>query len=359
MNGTSTNAFSSLAPPLRTAGDMISTWQDVELDFDAAAERIIKAHEADGIAKDLPIADLKTWVVAPHEGEFSLVPLARHHEPRPLRANAFANLMNRIGAPADFIRRLPAALQLANVNYLLGVHDETSAATLRLRGDEVAAIVSGRYAPLDPVQLVETVRTALVRHGMLNEVRVRGIASGLVDNVRLVFPADEVAIKPGDVSALGIDITTSSFGRSAVHLSAMIWRLICSNGLKAPERSGSLSFRHVGDAQRLRDAVSEAIPSAIVHARGVMRQWQRAVDFMVEDVAKQIGELRMLTLGEREALEAEVLAAGELPALPERTSLYSFVNALTSSAKQAAPVRRLELETVAGELLERHVGGAS
>jgi hypothetical protein len=161
-NGTSMLGGSTLPPPLRTAPDMRPHWDDVELSFDQAAQRIIAAHAADGHAADLPVTDLKTWAIAPLDGQFALVPLARHHEPKPLRNNAFSNLMTRLGAPAEFLRdRLPAALQIATANWLLGTSDGSSAATLRLRGGEVAAVVSGRYAPLDPVELVDTLHTAL------------------------------------------------------------------------------------------------------------------------------------------------------------------------------------------------------
>jgi hypothetical protein len=337
---------------------MPARWEDVELDFDTAAERIIRAHSKDGTAEDLPLADLKTWAIAPHQGQFALVPLTRHHEPKPLRSNAFSNLMTRIGAPADFIRRLPAPLQLANVNYMLARHEETSPATLRLRGEEVAAVVSGRYAPLDPEELLDNVRTALVRFDLLHAVRVRGVASGLVDNMRLTLPAESVAVKVGDVSHVGLDISTSSFGRSAIHLSPMVWRLVCMNGLRSPERRGQLSFRHVGDREKLRAGIAEAIPSAIAHARGLMDQWQRAVSFMVEDVQRQIEEMRALTIAERSSLETELKANAGTAALPEHLPLYSFVNALTHTAKTAAPARRLELESIAGEVLHQHVGGA-
>jgi hypothetical protein len=50
---------------------------------------------------------------------------------------------------------------------------------LRLRGDEVSAIVSERYAALDAEQLVDTLRTALVRHGLVDSVRVRAVATGI------------------------------------------------------------------------------------------------------------------------------------------------------------------------------------
>lgn len=358
VNGARAPIGSSLPAPLRTAADMPSSWKDVALDFDTAAERIIQAHKNDGEHRDLPITDLKTWVVAPHEGKFALVPLARHHAPKVLRQNAFSNLAARVGAPADFLRKLPAPLQLANLNFLLAEGDDNAAATLRLRNDEVAAIVSDRYAPLDPVELVETVRDALARFGILHDVRVRGVASGLVDSMRLVLPAEQQAIKPGDVSALGLDISGSSFARSAVHVAPVIWRLVCSNGMRRVDRGSGFSFRHIGDRDRLREAVAEAIPSALVRARGVMDQWRRSVNFMVEDVERQINAMRELTLGEKKNLETALLQEVGTRALPERVAVYELVNAFTHAAKEASPARRLDLEALAGDILTRHVGRA-
>lgn len=356
-NGT-TEPLRSLPPPLSTAADMRPRWAEVETDFDTAAEQIVRAHASDGQHRDLPISDLKTWAVAPQDGRFALVPLARHHEPKVLRANGFASLATRLGAPVDFLRKLPAPLQLANMNFLLTEQEDGSAVTLRLRNNEVAAIVSDRYAPFDPVELVETIRTALHRFGILREVRVRGVASGLVDNLRLVLPAEQKAVKPGDISMASLDITTSSFARSAVRLASGAYRLVCSNGLIVHQKAGGTSFRHVGERDRLKAAVSEAIPSAMVHARGVMDQWRRSVNFMVEDVQAQIDALRELTVPERKNLEAAVIEETGSRALPGSAPVYEFVNAMTSAAKHAVPARRLDLEALAGSVLARHVGSA-
>ena len=160
---------------------------------------------------------------------------------------------------------------------------------------------------------------------MLTQVRVRGVASGLVDNMRLILPSESVAVRVGDVSHVGIDISTSSFGRSAIHLSPMVWRLVCTNGLRSSERRGQLSFRHVGDSNRLRNGIAEAIPSALAHAQGLMTQWQKAVTFMVEDVQKQVEQMReALSLHERTAFEKEVTKEAQTSVLlPERLPLYS------------------------------------
>jgi len=359
-NGHQIITGSTLPPPLRVAPDMPPHWDDVELSFDDAAERIVAAHAADGQAADLPITDIHTWAVAPKDGRFALVPLARHHEPRALRGNAFSNLMARLGAPAEFVRdRLPAPLQLATANWLLATCDGSQAATLRLRGGEIAAVVSGRYAPLDPVELVDTLRTALTRHGLLEEVRVRGVATGLIDNLRLLIPSEARELKKGDVTHVGLDVSTSCFGRASVRVTPTLVRLLCLNGLRGTERGDGLAFRHVGDTERLQAAVAEAIPTALVHARGVMNQWQKAVSYMVEDVAKQIEAMRELTIPERKGFESELLRETGAPALPEHVPLYDLVNALTSSAKAAVPARRLELEAMAGDLLHQHVGRGS
>jgi hypothetical protein len=228
-----------LPPPLKVRPDMAATWRDLDTDFDSAADKLVAAHLGDGEGRDLPILDLRTWGVIPADGQLALAPLGGHHQPRPMRSNAFTNLMAKIGAPAEFIRdRLPAPLQLATVNYLLSEPDKAMSATLRLRGDEVTAIVSDRYAPLDAEALMDAVRHALVQHHAVQDVRVKSVATGLVDVLRLTFPAEQQAIKVGDVSAIGLDISSSSFGRSAVHVRGLVWRIKCTNGLRMAAHSG-------------------------------------------------------------------------------------------------------------------------
>jgi uncharacterized protein DUF932 len=345
-----------LAPPLRVLPDMTASWRDADLDFDAAADRLVEAHRVNGAARDQPVVDLRTWRLRERGGLFSLQPLSDHQPARALRTTAFSALATRLGAPAEFLRdQLPAPLQIATLNYLLANVDRPVPATLRLRDDEVTTIVSQRYAALDPVEFVDTLREALVAHGLLREVRVRVVATGVTDLLRLVLPSEQAAVKVGDVTALGIDVSTSCFGRSAVHVKPMLWRLVCTNGMRSTERLGSFSFRHIGDTQRLRDGLSDAIPTAIIHGRGLMTQWRTAVDVFIEDVAAEIEALTDLTVAERKRVEAAIAQEAQVPQLPERIDVYGFVNGLTQAAHEAETSRRLELEGLAGALLRRHV----
>ena len=341
-----------IEPPLAPTADMLSSWQDVDLDFDTAAQKLVLAHANDGEARDLPVLDLRTWGVKAEEGRFALRPLADHHAPRRLRRNAFANLCARLGAPADFIRdKLPAPLQVATLNYLLASQERAMSATLRLRGSEVGAIVSGKYAALDAVDLVDTVREALVENDLLEQVRVRALATGLVDALRLVVPGEEQPLKVGDVTAIGMDISTSSFAKSALHIRGVLWRLKCLNGLRVAHQMGDLSMRHVGDPIRLKEGLAEALPTALVHARGVMNQWREAIGTFIDDVAEAIDRMRELTIIERKEVGDELVRDLGLRTLPERTSLFDFANAITATAKHAEPARRLEIESLAGQVL--------
>lgn len=350
----------SLPSPLRVSPDMAARWLNTSIDYDAAAHAIVAAHKNDGQARDLPVMDLATWGVVPTDGVFALAPLHKQHGPLPLRQIAFSNLMNKFGVPTEFVRdQLPAPLQLAVANWMLAKNERQVPATLRMRGDEVAAIVSDRYAAFDNEQLFGCVRDALERHGALGEVEVKSIATGPVDVLRCIFPSHQAAVAVGDTSALGLDISSSCFGKSAVHVRGCVFRLRCLNGLRVAESTGNFSFRHVGDVDRLRACIADAIPTALVHARGTMARWRASVNVLVQDVYSFINELRDLSQGERKLVEEKVkIETGTLNLL-EPAPLYNVLNGITAAAHEAPPARRLELESAAGELLVRHTRGLS
>jgi hypothetical protein len=338
---------------------MPASWQDVDLDFDTAAERFVQRHEADGTARDFPVMDLHSWGVAPDGERLALKPLANHEPARPLRCAAFSMLCSRLGAPADFIRELPAPLQLATLNYLMAKGDERpGTAMLRLRSDEVTAIVSGRYAPLDAVELVGTLRAALVRHGLLGSVRVRAVATGITDVIRLVLPSEAVPVKIGDVSMVGLDVSSSSFGRSALHVRGVVWRLCCMNGARTPSSMGDVSLRHLGETQRLRDGLAEGVATALAHARGMMDRWKSAVSTYITGLRDYIDGLRELDQKERQAVHLQ-MGASKHSELPASAPVYDLVNAITRAAHEAGPARRIELEGVAGGVLMDRTRGRS
>jgi hypothetical protein len=214
---------------------MAARWVNLtDTDFDAAASQIVANHKSDGEVQDIPVMNLATWGVVPVDGHrFGMAPLGKQHGPKVLRATAFSNLMFRLGAPVEFVRdRLAAPLQIATTNWILASAEKQQPALLRLRGEAIASIHSDRYCPIDQEELLGCVRDALVKQNALGEVEVKSIATGLVDVIRITFPSEQQAIKVGDVTALGLDISSSSFGRSAAHITGSLVRLKCLNGLR-------------------------------------------------------------------------------------------------------------------------------
>ena len=102
----------------------------------------------------------------------------------------------------------------------------------------------------------------------------------------------------------------------------------------------------------------DAIPTALLRARGTLELWRQAVTVFVSNVAAEIEAMRTLTVTERARVEDEVKRETDARHLPERVSAYDFVNAVTAMAHDAEPARRLEIEEFAGGLLRRHVGRA-
>ena len=89
-----------------------------------------------------------------------------------------------------------------------------------------------------------------------------------------------------------------------------------------------------------------------------MGLWKKAAGVFVNNIAAEIDALRVLSVGERERVQDEVKKEAHVLELPERVSAYDFVNAITSTAHDAEPARRLEIEELAGGLSRCHVGQA-
>jgi hypothetical protein len=348
----------TFTPPLSVLADMPSVWTTSDSGFDDAAELFVTRHREDGAIRDIPLADIRTWAVTARGENLALQPIGRRQEPLALRAGGLCSLCSRLQVPAEFVRRLPAALQLAVLNWGLAHLPRAAPVMLRTRGGAVTTIVSERYAALEAHELVDTLRRALTAHGLLGSVRVRAVVTGMTDALRLTLPERTVEPAVGDVTQAGLDVSTSSFARGAVRVRGTLYRLVCTNGLSAPERMGDYSARHIGDGQRLREFLQDAIPSALTHTSGLMSAWQRALTSHIEDLAEAIASIRDLTGPERQVIEEAITHEAGAPELPPRSTVYNVVNGITAAAHRYEPSRRLELEGLAGRLLMSHAGAS-
>ena len=145
---------------------------------------------------------------------------------------------------------------------------------LRMKGDSLRGVLSSRYARLDHDLLLDCL-APLVPAGFavdwfsLDE-------TGL--HLRLVDPRKPQTVLPGDELLSGIHVCNSEVGRQAVRVDALIYRLVCQNGLVRLVHGKSLMHqRHVHlSAPRFREALEGAVLGALEEAGRFVEQIRTA-----------------------------------------------------------------------------------
>ena len=98
---------------------------------------------------------------------------------------------------------------------------------LRAKAENLRAVLSERYSPLDNATLLDELRVLLP-----DSYRVDWF--GLQDeslHLRVVDPARTRELLPDDALTVGIHLVNSEVGMRSVTVDALVYRLVCTNGL--------------------------------------------------------------------------------------------------------------------------------
>jgi hypothetical protein len=354
---------------LQPRPDQPERWlaHDRPVPFQLAAAHILEAHHDDGKRDDVVAHQLRTWAFGSRDGrtmELTRVPFdgRPQHEPLPIRELAFGQLCAKINAPAHYVRSLPMRLQVACMNW--GMVQHGSSALLRLAGNEVRAIVSDRYAAADDALLLELIAETLNRSGYRDDAQVRAVAVGPHTLLRITLPGEGTPVKVGDIVEHGIDIGNSELGLRSVQVTPITYRLACTNGMRAWHSQAAVRVRHIGDPQRLRHELRDAIPVAFAEARGDIDRWKRAVNLLVESALDDVESLRRYGLNNSEVqaiggtfarergVPADSSADSLSTVLKTRSTAFEIANAITATARDRKSVpARLSLEEAAHRYL--------
>jgi hypothetical protein len=182
-------------------------------------------------------------------------------------------------------------------------------------------------------------------------------------NVRVGFLADTGP--DGLPIWYGFDIRNSEMGLYSLCLRAMIWRLVCTNGMIVADSLGDSRWRHIGDPERLRDAFMDGLPSVIDSAVSQRVRLQAAHNEpLALPAVKQEIDWLDLTKGESKVALVQSLAEADIvdpkqevviDDIDPKTEItrWHLINGVTASAREAVAPRRLHIETQAGRLLTR------
>ena len=272
---------------------------------------------------------------------------------------ATSQLCGRLSIPTAYFKRCPTWLQDAQGNHWLHKEPEVTPRTtsretmsggerwlLRAKGDVLRGVLSDRYSKLNNADALCTLKPLVE-----NRFEVQWLA--LTDesfHLRLTDPRLSRDILPGDRVMAGIHVANSEVGKRSVTVDALVYRLVCANGLVRLVKGKSLFHqRHVGlTPAHLQASLGRAIEDALIQSAGFMERMSWATRERLGEVEKTLEALPFSqTL--RETVKASLLSEPK----GQQETLYGLVNALTFTAQGLEPDERYALETMAGTLLEQ------
>ena len=302
---------------------------------------------------------------------------------------ATAQFCQRLGIPAGYFRRCPSKLQDLQFNHWIRQPsggqetppdeeddplapertdedaplevtrfdepgEEDGAALpeswlLRMKGDTLRGVLSARYARLDHDLLLDSLTPLLPPGFTVDWFSLDDTSLHL----RLVDPRKPQSVLPGDDLLSGIHLANSEVGRRAVTVDALVYRLVCQNGLIRLVKGKSLMHqRHIHlSAPHFREALEGAVLGALDEASRFLEQIRTAARTPVPDVPAVLA-----LLGRQEALSKSFLEAAERSLRSEpsgqQETVWGLANGLTQASQALPPDDRYAIETLAGRLIE-------
>jgi Domain of unknown function (DUF932) len=284
---------------------------------------------------------------------------------------ATSQLCQCLGIPTGYFRRCPTVLQDMQFNFWIKQSQENSVADrsngneryvgperwlLRAKYGTLRGVLSARYARLDNEALLSSVEEVLDGCGA-GRFDIGWFALGDESlHLRLVDPTVAREALPDDRLMAGVHIANSEVGKRAVTVDALVYRLVCENGLVRLVKGKSLLYqRHIHLPQeQFAGALQSAVEQALGAAANFMEQLVAATREPVKDVEgtlERIAERWNLSQQTQEQVRRSLLAekAGQ------QETLYGLTNSLTSAAQLLPADQRYDLEVLAGHLVEHGV----
>ena len=306
--------------------------------------------------------------------------LYRYEYPQGLTPTNWATgqLCQFLGVPTAYFRKCPASLQDAQANYWLQNLIEEQAKDkaekagrngrngnnngraeqwlLRARGETLRGVLTDRYTRLDHLELFEAVSPALSKDYQVDwfALNDESFHLRLHDN-RLYRDA-----LPNDRLMAGVHIANSEVGKRAVTVDALIYRLVCTNGLIRKVGGASLLHqRHIALSRpEFKLTVQQAVRDALAQSASYLDRLAVSVAHPIPDVERAIHKIA-LDWGLTQATEEAVKKAMLLEVPSQHETLYGLINGLTSVARSMGPDERYALEASAGQLLEDRLSRSS
>jgi len=288
---------------------------------------------------------------------YSLTPLARRH------------LAAKLKIPYPYFERMredqPELLD-SNVNTWL--QRDTDRRMLRTLNGQVRAVLSDRYRRIDNYDVVEQVLPMLSSLPGLSFESIELTATRMY--IKCVTEKLTFEMAPGDIVQAGVTIANSEVGQGKVCVQALLYRLVCRNGLIVPD--AALRKTHIGrelgaeedgvqiyqddtlEAENkafflmVRDAVQAAVSEVTFKQHAARMQRTMGIRLTGDPVqsVEVLAQRYKLNDTERAGVLRHLVTGGDL-------SGYGLVNAVTHYSQEVEDYdRATEFETLGGQLIQ-------
>jgi hypothetical protein len=262
----------------------------------------------------------------------------------PLQDQAMDHIAVKLHIPATYLRRCPTRLRAENVNHWfkgLGY----KRLLVRFDRAEVRAILTPSYVSINNVDLVHRFCQMAETKGLRLVVRYEWTASRFV--AQIVETKRDLAV-PGDTMLGGIQLINSETGDASLSVSALLYRLVCTNGMTV---SDSFGFRrvHRRAPEELVDELTETVDTIWDRLPTLVEPVRYLAGINLADPFREIDLLsKRFQLSEEQQVRIHQAWLIE----PGHTQLF-LLHALTRAANNAdLPLtERTQLQAIAGELL--------
>jgi hypothetical protein len=324
-----------------------------------------KEYRASAGQKQISISDLR---VEAFDGDVQLV--GRQNAPAKFTHWAFGQLAARVGAPAGYLRELPATLASQNLNHGLAKYaDKSDTANLLFHKNGsllLRAFTSDKYERIWNFEVAErllhlqtlgwTPAVPTIRTGGNDQPAL--YAS---DHDMFAFLNNKsTAIKePGNPEGLfrGVMVENSEVGAAALKLTKFLFRAICGNFIVwGAQNVVEISVRHVGNARQKWQRYDAEIrryaeSSALADEQKIADAQTVQIGNSKEQVLDKLFRMRSLGLS-RKTMDAAYDGAQTAVDGDPRT-VWGMVNALTRhSQEQPYADARVVIDRAAGKLME-------
>jgi hypothetical protein len=160
------------------------------------------------------------------------------NELHPMKPIAQQSIANRLGIPILYLKKCPPEVQAYNMNHWIK-EEKNDQLFLRFDGDEVRAVFTPKYQPIDNFEVLERLDSL----GYPSETPVQCHLDGNFMSLSILDGKQTFSLN-GDRITPGVSVSNSEVGLACLSIAAFFLRLICTNGLVS-KTEVSAAYKHV------------------------------------------------------------------------------------------------------------------